>query len=132
MAGTANVANVETIARFNTGFRVDIGCRRGAARGWGAAVRDGASGAGTDSDLGHGAAYHKREQIYSEMERFGNVFVKAVWNQGFVGKVGAPRLSRVVRRRLAPLAALAWRIAMFAVGAGTTRGEIVVAASFRI
>ena len=132
MAGTANVANVETIARFNIGRRVDTERLRGAARGRGAAVRDGVSGAGTGSDLGHGAAYHNRGQIYSEMERFGNVIVKAVWDQGFGGEVGAPRLSRVVRRRFAPLAALAWRVAMLAVGAGTTRGEIVVAASFRI
>ncbi|VVT25341.1 hypothetical protein SPHINGO391_480222 [Sphingomonas aurantiaca] len=44
----------------------------------------------------------------------------------------ALRLSRIVRRRFAPLAALTWLLNMFAVGAGTTRGEIVVAASFRI
>ena len=106
MAGTANVANVETIAPFNIGRRVDIGRRRGAARGRDAAVRDGVSRAGTGNDLGHGAAYHKRGQIYSEMERFGNVFAKAVRDQGFGGKVGAPRRRRVVSRRCAPLAAL--------------------------
>ncbi|KQM99785.1 hypothetical protein ASE77_02255 [Sphingomonas sp. Leaf226] len=77
-------------------------------------------------------AYHNRGQFYSEMERFGNVFAKAVWDQGFGGEGRGATATPCRQTALCAAGRAHICLQMFAVGAGTTRGEIVVAASFRI